>query len=102
MQRKTAEEKEKIVIEIEKSGQIIEGCRKYGISASTYYQWHERYHAGGLKGLKSYRSTNDANTPALEKENSLLKELVAEKELIIKMQQEVIKKKLLQWNKKGI
>jgi transposase-like protein len=43
MQRKTAEEKEKIVIEIEKPGQIIEGCRKYGISASTYYQWHERY-----------------------------------------------------------
>ena len=53
MKRKTAEEKEKILKEIEKLG-VLEGCRKHNISASTYYTWDRQYSTHGIKGLRVY------------------------------------------------
>lgn len=99
MKRRTAEEKEKILLDIEKTG-VVEGCRKHGIAATTYYEWERKYKSYGLKGLKSYRQVSDSDLKKLEQENMRLKAIVAEKELKIKMQDEIIKKKMLLWDKK--
>ena len=100
MKRRTAEEKEKILFDIEKTG-VVEGCRKHNIAATTYYEWDRKYKAHGLKGLQSYIRHTNSTIKNLEQENARLKIMVAEKELKIKMQDELIKKKMLQWDKKG-
>jgi transposase-like protein len=99
MKRKTAEEKEKIVKEVEKIG-IIEGCRKYGISATTYYDWERKYKVNGLKGLSAYNVRSDKDYKRIEKENAQLKELLIAKELQILLQGELLKKKMEQWKTK--
>lgn len=99
MKRKSAEEKEKILKEIEKMG-IIEGCRRYGISATTYYDWERKYKAHGIGGLKSYNTNMSKDYKRLEKENAQLKELVVAKELQIKLQTELLKKKMGLWRTK--
>lgn len=96
MKRKTSEEKEKIIKEIEKVG-IVEGCRKHNISASTYYTWDRQYKSHGIKGLRSYSKNDQKDLKRLEKENALLKELIISKELQIQMQADLIKKKMEQW-----
>ncbi len=93
MKRKTPEEKEKILKDIEKTG-VVEGCRKYGISANTYYDWKRKYNNYGLKGLSTYNKISDKKYKNLEKENALLKKIIIEKELKIQMQEELLKKRM--------
>lgn len=100
MKRKSAEEKEKMIKEITKLG-VIEGCRKFGISATTYYDWDRKYQALGIKGLSSYSKDNDAEKKRLLKENARLKDLLVEKDLKILMQGELLKKKMEEWKRKG-
>jgi len=53
-----------------KWGQLLELCRKYGISDATYYNWKAKF--GGL-------TVSDAQRlKALETENAKLKRLLAE------------------------
>lgn len=99
MKRKSSEEKEKIIKEIEELG-VVEGCRKYGISATTYYEWDRKYKAYGIKGLSAYNVKSDKEYKRLEKENAQLKELVVAKELQIQLQAELLKKKMEQWKTK--
>lgn len=97
LKRRTKEEKEKLLVEIQKLG-VVAGCRRYSIEPSTYYQWLERYQAHGINGLEDRRSqSQEAMMRKLEKENKILKELLAEKELEIKMHAELLKKKMVQW-----
>lgn len=97
LKRKTKEEKEKLLIEVQRIG-VVAGCRRYSIDPTTYYNWLERYQAHGINGLEDRRSQNqDGMIRKLEKENKILKELLAEKELEIKMQAELLKKKMEQW-----
>jgi len=80
---------------------VIAGCRKYGISRTLYYDWLDKYNASGLDGLEDRRGKNmDAHIKRLEKENRILKELLAEKELESKLKDELIKKKFGQLGKK--
>jgi len=96
----TAKEKEKILLDIQRLGVVV-GCRKYNLSKSIYYRWLDRYNALGLEGLEDRRGKNlDAQVKRLEKENRMLKELLAEKELESRMKDELLKKKFAQWNKK--
>lgn len=97
LRRKTKEEKEKLLIDVQKLG-VVAGCRRYSIDPTTYYNWLERYQAHGINGLEDRRSQNqDGIIRKLEKENKILKEILAEKELEIKMQAELLKKKMEQW-----
>lgn len=99
--KRTPREKEKIIIDIQRLGVTV-GCRKHDISKALYYQWVERYNASGLEGLEDRRRFNsDAMVKRLEKENRVLKELLAEKELEARMKDDLLKKKLAQWEKKG-
>ena len=101
-QRKwTAEEKERLILDIKRLG-VVAGCRKHQLSTTLYYDWLTKYESSGLEGLRDRRSENaDRKIKQMEKENQLLKEIIAEKELTIKVQEEIIKKKSPEWRKKG-
>ncbi len=99
LHKRSPEEKERILLDIQQLG-VIAGIRKHALSKATYYEWLERYQASGLEGLEDRRNVNiDAQIKRLEKENKLLKEILAEKELESKMKDELLKKKIAQWNK---
>jgi putative transposase len=99
--KRTAQEKEKILLDIQRLGVTI-GCRKHNVSKTLYYYWLNRYNAHGLEGLEDRRKIDaDAQIKKLEKEIRMLKELVAEKELESRMKDELLKKKHAQWSKKG-
>ena len=57
-------------------------ARQIGVTEQTYYRWHKEY--GGMKVNQAKR------LKALEKENSRLKRLVAEKELDIQILKEAM------------
>jgi putative transposase len=97
VKRRTKEEKEGLLLEIQKLG-VVAGCRRHSVDPTTYYNWLEKYQAHGINGLEDRRVQNqDAMLRKLEKENRILKELMAEKDLEIKMQAELLKKKMEQW-----
>lgn len=97
LKRKTKEEKERLLQEIQKLG-VVAGCRRYSIDPTTYYNWLEKYQAHGINGLEDRRLQNqNVMVRKLEKENRILKELMAEKDLEIRMQAELLKKKMEQW-----
>ena len=97
--KRSKEEKEKLILEIKKMG-IVAGCRHFGLSKSLFYDWLRRYNAGGVEGLEDRRKVDvEAINKKLLKENDLLKKLLAEKELEAKLKDEILKKKLAQWNR---
>lgn len=99
--KRTPEEKERILLSVQKLG-VVAGCRQFGISKPQFYDWIERYNALGLEGLKDRRGRNtEALVKKLEKENKILKELLAEKELESRMKDELLKKKFGQQKRKG-
>ena len=64
-------------------GMTVENAaRQIGVSLQTYYRWRKEY--GGMRTSQAKRLKE------LEKENSRLKRLVAEKELDIQILQETL------------
>jgi putative transposase len=90
--RKSLEEKLAILKEAETSG-AVETIRKYGISYQTFYNWKNRVSIGGASSLAGTTPVPNAEMKRLQKENLMLKELVAEKELYIKILAALLKKK---------
>lgn len=96
----TKEEKLQILREASQQG-VTATLDKYGIYPATYYGWKKKYETMGEEGFRH------GITPAqlkeikrLEKENTTLKQLLAEKELEGHMKDELLKKKYA-WTKKG-
>lgn len=82
LQKRTPEEKEKILQDIQKMG-IIAGCRQHNISRSQYYDWLEKYTAHGLEGFiisknKVYRlmKENKLLHPKITRSQNLKKEFI--------------------------
>ena len=97
--RRSKEEKEKILLDIKANG-LAFGLRKYGICKQLYYTWVKRYNAFGIEGLEDKRKLKvDSLNKKLLKENEILKKLLAEKELEMSIKDELLKKKIAQWNK---
>lgn len=67
---------------------------KYDLYPATYYYWKKQLLANGEGGLE-HRRVKDQQTEIkrLEKENTALKILLAEKELESKLKDEMLKKK---------
>lgn len=61
-------------------------CRKYGVSASTFYNWKRKYGGLSVSELRELRQ--------LRAENSKLKKLVADLSLDKHILQEVLSKKV--------
>jgi putative transposase len=88
----TKEEKLKILKEASELGVSVT-LEKYGIYPATYYNWKKELKSVGEKdfGEKLFKDKTK-ELKRLEEENRKLKELVAEKELELKMLSEVKKK----------
>lgn len=89
----TKEEKLAILKEASTAGVTIT-IEKYGVYPATYYSWKKKYETMGEAGFRH------GMTPAhlkeikrLEKENLLLKRLLAEKEIEGHLKDEMLKKK---------
>ncbi|NCP85515.1 MAG: transposase [Bacteroidetes bacterium] len=87
------EEKLQVIKDASEMG-VKAACEKHGVFPASYYSWKKKLQEMGAEGLKH------GMTPAhlkeikrLEKENALLKKLVAEKELEGQLKDELIKKK---------
>ena len=74
------------VKQIEMGVAIKELARKYGVCENTVYQWRKKYDGLSPSELKRLKE--------LERENSQLKELVAELSLDKQILQDVLRKKL--------
>lgn len=95
MKKRTFSKEEKLkVLEEAKSNGVQATLDKYGVYPATYYSWKKKYETMGEKGFRH------GMTPAhlkeirrLEKENGLLKKLLAEKEIESHLKDDLLKKK---------
>ncbi len=95
MSKRTFTKQEKLSILKEASEQgVTKTLEKHGIFPATYYSWKKKLESMGEEGL-DYGMTKAhlKRIRQLEKENLLLKQIVAEKELESKLKDELIKKK---------
>ena len=79
--RFSAEEKIRIVLEGLKGEEtIVELCRREGISPNLYYNWSKEFLEAGKRRLAgdTKREATSSEVTDLRKENSRLKELVAD------------------------
>jgi len=93
--RKSAQEKQRILEESKTLG-LVETARKYELSYQTLKNWQDICAVFGLEGLKSGGSKLSPELKRLQLENQRLKELVADKELELKIMSELLKKKSFQ------
>jgi putative transposase len=88
----TSEEKIRIVKEASEHG-ITATCEKYGLYPASYYSWKQKLDQMGVEGLQHGMTPDHLKRiRQLEKENLLLKQLLAEKELEGKLKSELLKK----------
>lgn len=87
-------EKEKISIlkEAEKEG-VKKTLNKFNLYPATYYYWKKKYPNMVADVIIQKEKYDVAAIRKLEKENALLKQLLAEKELESKLKDEMLKKK---------
>lgn len=91
--RWSASEKLEILNYYKKAG-ATKASREFGVSSASIYKWKEAYEKDGEAGLSSKRSNSneDMELIRLRRENDQLKALVAEKELALRIQAEMLKK----------
>jgi putative transposase len=88
----TTEEKIRIIKEASENG-VTATCEKYGLYAASYYSWKKKLDQMGEEGLQHGMTPEHLKRiRQLEKENQLLKQLLAEKELEGKLKSELLKK----------
>ena len=95
MSKRTFSKEEKLTIIKEASEQgVTTTLEKYSIFPGTYYSWKAKLSQMGEEGL-DYGMTKAhlKRIRNLEKENKLLKELVAEKEIEGRLKDDLLKKK---------
>jgi transposase len=91
--RFSSEEKIRIVIEGLRGEETIAAlCRREGIAANLYYRWSKDFLEAGKKRLQgdTEREANTSEVHHIKKENSELKEVVAE----LTLKNRVLKKSL--------
>ncbi len=94
------EEKLKILEEAKSQGVQVT-LSKYGLYPATYYYWRKKLTVYGEEGLTHQGARNHEQAfRKLEKENESLKILLAEKELELRLNHELLKKKYPELRKK--
>ena len=95
-QRRHWKSQEKLeILEYYKQHGLGRTVRKYQVSQTTLYKWRDKFAAEGPQGLESKSNKIDKTDPELlrlERENRELKAIVAEKELQLRIQAEMLKK----------
>jgi len=97
----TKEEKLQVLKEAEEKG-VKYTLEKHGIYPATYYSWKSKYEEMGELGFRhGMTPAHIKEIKRLEKENTLLKQLLAEKEIEGHLKDEMIKKKYAWARKKN-
>jgi len=91
--RYTEDEKRIILKEVEEHGLGVT-VRKHGVTAKTVYRWRERMQ-GSVQRKSLQETVNTAEMRRLQGEVQQLKEIVAEKELALRIKDSLLKKTLL-------
>jgi putative transposase len=93
-QKRTFTKEEKLAILKEAGEQGVKATLdRHGIYPATYYSWRKKFKEMGDVGLDhGMNKQHLKRIRELEKENQKLKELVAEKELTVRMHEEVKKR----------
>ena len=84
----TAEEKIRIVLEgMKRDISVAELCRREGIPSAAYYSWTKDFMEGGKAQLQrdARRHADSSGVEKLKKENEALRDLVADKEITIRI-----------------
>ena len=93
--RKTWSLSEKLeILNYEKLHGISRTCREFDISATSIYKWKKAFENKGESGLVGQQKSSIESKAMkdLARENERLKKLVAEKELTIMIQNDMLKK----------
>lgn len=92
--RKTWSTAEKLeVLNYSKQNGITKASREFEVSQASIYRWRDQYEENGEAGLsKSAKKKESDELRRLKRENDELKKLVAEKELRLRIQSEMLKK----------
>jgi putative transposase len=97
----TKDEKLLILQEVEQNG-VKATLLKHGIYPATYYSWKKKYEQMGEAGFRhGMTPAHIKEIKRLEKENGLLKKLLAEKEVEGHLKDEMLKKKYAWAGKKN-
>ena len=97
----TKEEKLLILKEVEQEG-VKSTLEKHGIYPATYYSWKKKSEQMGEAGFQhGMTPAHIKEIKRLEKENELLKKLLAEKEIEGHLKTEMLKKKYAWARKKN-
>lgn len=89
----TKEEKIRVLEEAQEVG-VKTALEKHGIYPATYYSWKKKYEEMGEAGFRHGMTKKHLKEiKRLEKENGVLKKLLAEKELEGHLKMELLKKK---------
>lgn len=84
----SAEEKIRIVLEgMKRDISVTELCRREGIPSAAYYSWTKDFMEGGKAQLQrdARRHADRDGVEKLKKENAALRDLVADKEITIRI-----------------
>lgn len=96
----TKEKKLEILKEATAHG-VTTTLEKYGIYPATFYDWRKKYETMGEAGFRHGMTPDQLKEiKRLEKENKTLKELLAEKDLEMRLKEEALKKKYA-WARKN-
>lgn len=92
--QKWSTEDKLLILQEAESKSVASTCREHGISGNTFYKWKHAYTEGGMDALqpKKRGPHTDPERNRLERENTRLKRLVAEKELALQIKDELLKK----------
>ena len=83
------------ILEYYKQHGLSRTTRKYQVSQTNLYKWRDKFEAEGVEGLEHKTrkiSQIDPEFVRLQRENKELKAIVAEKELQLRIQAEMLKK----------
>ena len=92
--RKTWTKEEKLAaLGFLKTNGVSYTTRKFGVSATSLYKWRDKFEEQGSTGFdKSSESHKDQELRALKRELEQYKAMVAERDLTIRIQNDMLKK----------
>ena len=94
--RKTWSEQEKLtIVKFYQEKGLSATSREFEVSSPTILNWFRSYTSSGEQGLsKGHKTDKDKEIKRLIKENQALKEIVAERELALRIKDALLKKSL--------
>jgi len=91
------------ILEKAKSGDVVEVCRSYGVSTGTFYNWRNKFEVSGEEGLLRKQSKHrDKDLAAAQEKIRVLSKLLADRDVELEVQRELLKKKFGTSNLKKI